>query len=238
MITIAICDDDTQMLDNISKRVEAFFINENQVIKINKFSNSEILSMSVQEGDRFDMFILDVEMPYMDGITLATNIRELQPNTVIIFLTSHIGYASRGYPLKALRYVQKLKIQTELPEALNAAVNILTENDTKSIFVNHYKSLTRVMYSDIIYVQKFMRDLHIYTVKQGMLKCNKPVKELFDDISDSRFAYVERSCFINLNFIRNLKPREVILNDDTCLPIGRNYTESLKDAVIAYCKGD
>ena len=55
----------------------------------------------VEDGKIADIFILDVEMPDMDGFELADKIRKYTETSVIIFLTSHDEMASMGYKSKA-----------------------------------------------------------------------------------------------------------------------------------------
>ena len=61
-----------------------------------------------KSGD-FDLAILDVMMPYKDGFTLATEIKELSPNIPIIFLTAKSMKEDvvRGYQVGADDYVNK-----------------------------------------------------------------------------------------------------------------------------------
>lgn len=54
-----------------------------------------------------DIAILDINMPGMDGLTLAAGIKEKSPNTIIIFLTGYGEYALEAYRLHASGYLMK-----------------------------------------------------------------------------------------------------------------------------------
>ena len=54
-----------------------------------------------------DIAILDINMPDLDGLTLAARIKELCPDTAIIFLTGYEQYAVDAFRLHASGYILK-----------------------------------------------------------------------------------------------------------------------------------
>ncbi len=70
-----------------------------------------------------DVVILDINMPEMDGLTLAEWIRGHYPQVFLLFLTgySSFAYAHKAIKLEALDYILKPTRQEELRSALNRA---------------------------------------------------------------------------------------------------------------------
>lgn len=54
-----------------------------------------------------DIVILDINMPDIDGITLANRIKEVQPEAALIFLTGYSDYAVDAFALHASGYLLK-----------------------------------------------------------------------------------------------------------------------------------
>lgn len=52
--------------------------------------------MEIESGHPADIFILDIDMPGMNGFELTEEIRKRIPAPIIIFLTSHIEYGSKA----------------------------------------------------------------------------------------------------------------------------------------------
>lgn len=127
MLKIALCDDDAVFLKELTGKIQELLRFEEKNAAIASFVNPTALTASVASGDRFDIFILDVEMPQIDGFKVAADLRKYQPNVALIFLTSHLQYAPEGYKVDALRFISKLNVDETLPEALQKALHTLEQ---------------------------------------------------------------------------------------------------------------
>lgn len=70
-----------------------------------------------------DIMILDINMPDMDGITLAAKVKELRPDISIIFLTGYSEYAVDAFGLHASGYLLKPVNQKRLADEIEYALS-------------------------------------------------------------------------------------------------------------------
>ena len=63
-----------------------------------------------------ELALLDINMPEIDGITLAARIKELYPQTAIVFLTAYKEYAFDAYSVHPAGYLLKPVSQDKLAE--------------------------------------------------------------------------------------------------------------------------
>lgn len=114
MLKIALCDDDAVFLKELTGKIQELLRFEEKNAAIASFVNPTALTASVASGDRFDIFILDVEMPQIDGFKVAADLRKYQPNVALIFLSCIFIFLlspirSTKHPLSERLYAQNKK---------------------------------------------------------------------------------------------------------------------------------
>lgn len=232
MFNVSICDDSKYDIDKIKNALGMFSKRKHVELSISEFSNPEMLMYEIEDGKIADIFILDVEMPNMDGFELADKIREHTETSIIIFLTSHDEMASMGYKSKALRYVIKLNLERDIEEALDSAIAEISNVNDKTITLHHYNDYWRIAYKDIICVTRISRQLVITTRLLGDITDNRGIKEFFDMLSDNRFLFVDRSRFVNIDYISQIKGYSLKLTDGQILPISRRSLQNVKQTLL------
>jgi DNA-binding response OmpR family regulator len=87
-------------------------------------------ALEIAERDFFDLMILDVMMPEMDGFTLAKELKKDFPETPFIFLTSRSMKIDvlKGFSLGAVDYLKKPIDEEELVVRLNTLLATLSVN--------------------------------------------------------------------------------------------------------------
>lgn len=238
MLKIALCDDDSQFVSKITGLIQSLLQNSTESSVITTYINPAALTASISDGERYDIYILDVEMPDLNGMDVAKRIREFQPNAPLLFLSSHLSYATEGYKVQALRYVSKLDLDHALPEALEQAIATLEKTDTCFIMVQHYQNYTRILHKDILYVQKMQRSIQIVTDRQGNFKDSRGIKELFSEIDDPRFIFTDRAYFVNLDYVQELNGSWLVLTNEDRVPVSRPMMPNVKKAMIALWGGN
>lgn len=232
MIRITICDDDKIELKEIETMVCRCLVEQRVEYRMYTFSSPENMLYEMSDNQISDIYILDVSMPEKDGFSVADEVRKLVPNAVIIFLTSHSELASVGYLYDAHRYVIKLRMEQDLPEAITSALHKLPALTEKSIVIRHYNDAWKIPYSNIVSVTRIGRQLEILTLTQGTVLDRRGIKELFDLLNDSRFLFIDRSCFINIDFTAQFTGSSIKLSTGHSLPISRRSMQSVRDAIL------
>ncbi len=98
-----------------------------QISEVVGFSSS-LEALEYLENNSADLALLDIEMPKINGITLAVKIKELHPNISVVFLTGYSNYALEAFRIHANGYImkpiEKEKLVSEIEHSLSSKVNI------------------------------------------------------------------------------------------------------------------
>ena len=152
-----------------------------------------MLLYELEDNKTYDIFILDVSMPDKNGFQLADEIRKYTSTAVIIFLTSLEDQAANGYKSKALRYIIKMNINRDIEEALDSAIDEISNVDETTITLHKYNDYWRVPYKDIVSVTRVSRQLIISTNSYGELTDNRGISEFFNLLNNNRFLFPSQS---------------------------------------------
>lgn len=102
---VAVVDDERVMTDQIASYLSRFS-QENGIEMDAQLYGDPVAFLESYEQD-MDLVLLDVEMPRMDGITLAKEIRKIDTHVMLMFITNMAQYALNGYEVEAVDYVIK-----------------------------------------------------------------------------------------------------------------------------------
>ena len=117
-LRVLIVDDEDDFRETIVKRLNARKI-------LAEGAASGILALKVLESKDFDVIVLDVKMPDMDGIETLRHIKKLKPEIEVIMLTGHasVEFGLKGMQLGAFDYVMKPAPLNELLDTISQAFN-------------------------------------------------------------------------------------------------------------------
>ncbi len=117
-LRVLIVDDEDDFRETIVKRLNARKI-------LAEGAASGVKALKVLEDKDFDVIVLDVKMPDMDGIETLRHIKKLKPEIEVIMLTGHasVEFGLKGMQLGAFDYVMKPAPLNELLDTIGQAFN-------------------------------------------------------------------------------------------------------------------
>lgn len=230
MIKIAICDDNVVFLKNFSERLSKYFKNKMLRSEIIKYSQQSMLLEDINTHS-FDIIIMDIEFvnSSLNGIDIAKRINQLDSHCQVIFITAYPAYFIEVYEAEHVYLILKDDLERTTKNALHKALgNIDYQSTQNTISIKHKGETTFVQISRVIYLENILRKVKFHMDRDDVYAYAK-----FEDYSEllnsNHFVQCHRSFIINVNYIKRMNKNEIIMNDESIIPISRLYKKQLID---------
>lgn len=230
MYRFAICDDNQADIEYIEALLREWNRSAGYQIRIERFPSGEAFLFAFEEDQGFDVLFLDIEMKDLSGIDLAQKLRQLGSRIQIVFVTGYMDYIAQGYDVEALHYLLKPVTEEKLCNVLNRAVERI-KNRERELTLSMPEGIIRIPLAEIRYLEVMG---NYVTVHGGEDYCVKRTLSQLEQMLDERFYRIHRSYIVNLQSVKKSTRTEVILKDDTELPLSRKNYEGLNRAMITY----
>lgn len=208
MINILICDDDKNILEQVNDLVNTWSENNKVDFCIDVKSNGEFIAES---NASYDIAFIDIEMPGINGLELAEELKKNNPDVIVIVITSFQNYLDSAMKIHVFRYLSKPmdteRFYNNFAEAIEAYNKL-----SKTITVESKGEINLVKTSDILYIENLKHGSKIVT-KIGEYKTSIKPKEWLKIISQPNcFVYSHTSIIVNLQNVVGLAKDAVFLN--------------------------
>lgn len=210
---IAICDDQQMFVD----RLKILITDEEAEIYIFN-TGDELLKSDIN----FDIVLLDIEMPGIDGLDTAAELYKRNRKTLLLFITSHREYLTKGYEFRAFRYVLKSEPDEFVRQNIQDAIEEYRNYDFY-ITVNYKGTVAKVLSTQIIYIESLGHTITIHTENKDYIGQNK-FKDICNLIAQHGFVQCHKSYMVNMRCIESIEKNSCInITNGTKIPIGRKY---------------
>lgn len=216
---VAICDDSTNDIERIKKFTSRI---TDYVIEFRfYYKPDEMLNAGADNEQKPDMYILDIEMPGIDGLSVAKEIRSYDSKALIVFLTSYAKYMADVFEVVTFDFISKPITYERFSRLLDKANTYLNVTDQSFSFIFR-QCRYNLKFDEITHFEKSGRQVLIHA--QNMLyKTNMNTRQLWEKLDRTIFATAHCSYIVNLNHVRSVSYSEVEMKDGTKIPISRSY---------------
>ncbi len=183
----------------------------------------------------FDIVLMDVQMRFLDGMTTAERLREIDPAVILIFITNMPQYAIRGYAVDALDYVLKPVSYFAFAQRLDRAIQRLGRRERHYITLQVRGGVQKLDVMQIYYVESQKHDLlfhtsgEVYTIR-GTMKSAETL------LADYPFFRCNKCYLVNLEHVDSIRENEAMV-EGTPLVVSRGRRNDFMTALAAYVGG-
>lgn len=242
MIPIYICDDEVPLLRQLNRLVsDQIMISAYDMGPVVTFTEPDELLREISGGSKRGIYFLDIDFPgHMNGLTLASKIRSVDPRGFIIFITAHDDLAAETfrYQLEAMDYIVKgdsdlltKRIQTCLANAESRILAEATENSQyyplKILDTIRHIPLSRILYFEAI----GRKHLILLRMEDETLEFYGSLSAIEEEVG-GRFWRCHRGFLVNREHVCSIHLKEnyvELINGEHCLLSRRAKLNVQKD---------
>lgn len=198
MIKIAVADDERkerELLENYYRELQKELCEE---LEIHLFESGDAL-LEVYDSS-YDLVCLDIDMDGRDGISTAREIRMMDTQVVIVFITNMAQMAIRGYEVQALDFVVKPVNFYSFSMKMQSALNIIKNKKSRNIVISTPDGMQKISTDALYYVEVDGHYLTYHTAN-GTFRQKAPLKELEGKLEGLSFKRCNNCYLVNLKYV-------------------------------------
>jgi DNA-binding LytR/AlgR family response regulator len=230
MIKIAIVEDEASYAKQLQDFLEQYEKEHEESFQVTVYSDGDEIVHKYKA--QFDIILMDIEMKFMDGMSAAEEIRKVDSEVVIIFITNMAQYAIRGYAVDALDYVLKPVSYFAFSQRLSRAIIRMKKRETKMIAINIKGGTVRLDAANIYYIESQGHNLIFYTTT-GDYEAVGTMKEAEEKLTDLNFFRGNKGYLINLSHVDGIQEGCAIVKGSQLL-LSRARKKIFMEALTRY----
>ncbi|MCL2559925.1 MAG: LytTR family DNA-binding domain-containing protein [Turicibacter sp.] len=231
----AILDDERIITRMIKEKLEETLkILEITDYKVDIFNNGLDL---LEKKEDYDVVLLDLKMPGIDGMTVAKEMMHLRAKQKMIILTSESHLMSQGYHVNAHRFLTKPLVDEKFLEAISSAIDELKIAHMAHTVVLKKENGNKIIVDakNIVYIEAFAGGTQLRVEGVVFSKTNQlfpnahSLKHWKEAMPVGMFVQTHNSFLANVDNIKEVESNFVIFKNEDKIDMSRRMKKNVID---------
>ena len=235
MFHAAICEDEPEISKYIEKTLASEFKKVGIEISFEVFNNGNRLIKMIDEHYHFDILFMDIEMPEIDGISICRKIRQINSETLVVFISNKDELVFSSFEVQPFRFIRKSHYDSLLPSLVASIQTEMARRHPNIVQIKEpgSKDLFSFDISQIMYVEAQGKNCMIVTTK-GSTTIKTKLMDIETQLAEYDFLKPHRSYLVNYKYISKVRKNDLELTDHSIIPISRGHVDEMKNKFLKY----
>lgn len=235
MLSVAVCDDSAVFLKEIMPLLEQAAARAGAMIDASSFDNGQELLSRLEAGQRYDVVLLDIDMPNIDGKQLAARLRILDSECFLVFITSYKAEVYNTIPFRISAFISKDSaddgIIRELARVIGERLAYKPLLECFEAEKDGASMLLRLSVNDIFYCCCVSRRLYLHTGTEQFHLTGCSFAEIEQRLLAHGFFETCRGYAVNTAKVKSVTRTTVTLDNGSQLPLSRGRYKPLFERI-------
>lgn len=243
MIRIAICDDDIRELEHMYALATRYAkAHGESAFFVRRFHSSYDLLECIESPERrFNIYLLDIVMPMFDGLEVGGQIRRVDRQAVIVYVSSSEEYALKSFDMTPLQYLVKPVEYSRFEGVLSAACGRIAQAQEAAALVRVKEGLCNIRFHQILFLE-YSNHAVLFHLTGGKTLYSTAIRESFAEyaekyLADARFIRPHVSFVVNMDHVSALAEGAFTMIDGQKVPVSKRVLAATKKRFIDYMVG-
>lgn len=234
MIRIAVVEDDERSRGLLVGHLRRYEEENGLNFEVSAFADGR--DILAKYRPIYDVVLLDIQMEYVDGMTAAKRIREVDPDVVLVFITNSPQYAIGGYQVAALSYLLKPVPYFALSEELDRCIEQVRKRESRFLMLASGTERYRVNVADIVFVESIKHRLVVHTTQRDYSLVGS-LTSMEEELDGANFFRSNNCYLVNLRHVMGVQQSSCVLQGGHDLQISRPRKKAFLAALSDYLGG-
>lgn len=248
---IALVEDNNQQRAYLKGLVEAWLQDHDPGGQLYAYPDCKSF-LFAREDLTFDLWILDILLPDINGMDLARQLRAEGDLTPLVFLTGELSYVFEGYQVSALDYLLKPVGEVELDRVLTKAHALAQDQKLDLVLATEAglisRPLSQIMYAEAqgkyleIHINRHPQATEVIRIRESLETWGQawPQGQTLQQAGTRHLVDVlvqpHRSYLVNLRWLAKLSTTALTMADGSVIPLARGRRQEVQAQYLAWCR--
>ncbi|MDO4849596.1 MAG: LytTR family DNA-binding domain-containing protein [Coriobacteriia bacterium] len=198
--------------------------------------HSSAMEMLSDKG-RYDLCLLDIQMPGINGMEAAALLRTYDEEIPIIFVTNLAKYAVKGYEVGATGFIVKPVTYGNLQLSLDRALRAVEKNAGRTLTIPTEDGVRVVPLRQVVCIEVMKHRLTYHLEGEEPLSARGSLVQIEEELADAPMVRISKSCLANMDHIQVMRSQEMQMANGEVLRISRTHKRAVTERVTDYLGG-
>lgn len=232
MIKIAVCDDEIDLLKTTFTHLLNHVLTQLDIqAEITYYNDGLNLLNDFKKQNIYDMVILDIDMPSINGKELARNLRAIDSEFTLAFVTAYEREVFSAIPIGISAFIPKNfedeKIISSLTELFDVFLAKNPQYEVLDVLIDGKLSIIKIQASNIYYFQFSSKIITVHTYNDSYILSERIFDNIVKKYLSNGFYQINRTCIVNVAKVYEVLDDSITMDNGDKLMVSRRTRKGL-----------